>query len=572
MNPKFLMAASFLGLAVSASTSNAYEVKGLWTFNGTDGAEIETSTAFENAIEGNDLSLVTSMSPQGGNKVRYDAGVPGGHLFGSLKLTEKIADLDSSLRLLGDSRYDGWQRGPSLRITNFGKMFKDKSWTVEMLVRVSATTPDGSYVSQWERPLLGVTGNGRQDEAAFGMDIMNHRLFKYVDSTSSYAFVPINMAPNRISGRDCGADVWKNVAITYDAEKKAFTYHSDYLDTLQSTSDSAADWAPLELSDDDFFQIGGTWKQSYYYVCGKIDVAAVRVSEGVVPWHEMMAPWVSAEPRELVHYRFSGENGTVVGNVANEVAPDLDFTLCAARDSANWSNALLGTIACTNEVCAPFIQTQRGRERLPNASAAVSCKDGTWNTFKVYLQNLPAFFQDSFTVEGIVYVQTQNFSSDFPQPAVCLFAAPAKGSTPECSTGFSVYNMQSVMSVSVRGVSEMQKVLQTNWGSCPFTRAAWHHYAVVFDASVRKIKLYLDGILQTHLSADGSVPEGAPIWNDYFNYVDYYAVIGGEAPNGWMSPCQGFVDEFRITRAALEPKDFLTGKRSQLGGLSVLLR
>ena len=560
-----------------------HEVVGLWTFSGLPGETVAGDTEFENKA-GGDLSLILKKQQSGALWARaksptYLADVPATCLFSDTALTNLLGSLSSSLRMEGGSSSADktpWMVGTSLVMTNFAAIVGSGSWTVEIIARMSKAS-EGYTVQDYNNDcaLFGV-GSASSGNTLPSICYRPWRpnasgqLHGFTNGSSSeFTCNFYNRYPYRISAVSPSAGDWRHILIAYNADSKTFVFRSDYSDfdtTTDQYSGFASDFGPLSE-----FRIGGVWSNGHCdYPCGIVDVAAVRVSRGMVAWHDGMTPWISSNPRELVHYRFSGELGKTVSVVTNDVASDLAFTFCTSRyfDSNVWNIINPGSMIYTNDTQLPYLSVGSGRDRVINDSSVASCTNGAWGRLALNMQNLPAYFADSFTVEMIVRVETQNYSQQYPNPSVSLFSAPAYQSG---ASGFYMQSRQCSLIVGAADGSTDVGLLRTNYGVYDFARSVWHHVAVVCDRSLGIVKFYLDGICASSFEGgkDGSFDPSLPIWKP--GNAMQYATIGGVA-SGWTSDRSGVVDEFRITRGVLDPIDFLRPKRTCGGGAMLMLR
>lgn len=569
--------ASFLAFAVSLSMVNANEVVGLWTFAGTAGEQVEDKTEFANQIPDQELKLQVLLINDGGfwgfagKLPTYLDETPASCLFSDTALTNHIGSMTSSLRLDGGSRfkesgYSAYMSGTGLEIPNFGEVVGDGSWTVEVLARVADAAADG-YTHGYLVSLMGAgaasTDNKRP--CIYCNPYPNGGQIKGFNGSTKVFEVNFNsFKPNRISGKNISANVWRNVTLSYDATNKKYIYRSDYSDFECEVAIADAD---RDFNEKSTFRISGVFSdETPDGALGRIDVAAVRVTRGVVPWYGCMAPWIASTPKELVHYRFSGENGATIANVENAVAPTLDYMSCTARNSPT-DATLLGSSVYSDMVSGPFISCTNKQTRLENTSSASSHVDDSWGCLRYYLQNLPAYFADSFTLEMLVWCETANLNADNPYPSVSLFCAPAGQNGKE--KGFRLAYQQSTFKVLARTADSCQTVLQSAWSAYKYTREAWHHVCVTYDKTLSKMTVYLDynPVEKFESTQDGALPAGSPVW---FSDADFqYAELLGSA-SGWLREFQGVVDEVRITRGVLAPEDFLTAKNKQFGLGSLL--
>lgn len=568
MRFKRLMAGALVASAVA--TAKANEVIGLWTFSGEDGTEIPANAEFENQA-GGELSLVLRNQRAGTwTKIKpshYLADTPAPYVFSDTALTNSLGSLVSSVRLEGDVTTGGdtWMFGSSLVLTNFGAQVGAGSWTVEVIARVTKTQSGGVFFG------CGNASSKNEYPAVcfLPFEVTDGRVQGYEGTTAKFTENITNMKPNRISRAGLRAGSWRHVVLSYNADSNKYIFRSDYSDFDYELSATTSG----DIGNESEFRIGGVWNGSYGAYPTGVDVAAVRVTRGVVPWYGGMAPWVTTQPKELVHYRFSGGKGEVVASVRNEVTPNLDYTMCTAWrfDDSAWQFVQSQNTVYSDDVVSPYVAQGGGRSRLENASAVSSCAKGVDDWLAFYMQNLPAYFVGDFTIEMIMRVETPNHDEAlYPNPSVSLFSAPTFRVPIEVN-GFSIRSSQYTLRIEVWDGSRFVEPLKTPWGAYEFSRSVWHRVALVCDREAGQMKLYYDGELVTKLdgAAGGSFDPALPIWKA--GAAMSYACIGGlSGPQ--TSDFKGVVDEFRITRGALEPKDFLTPKNRPTTGLIMSVR
>ena len=564
----------------------AGDVLGLWTFDQASGAaEIADGTAFPNQVEDGTLSLKAKVQRWPGLKEDspvFVNDVPAAYLFGDTALTNVIGRLASSVRLVGNNDSEGWGHGCGLEIANFGEVIgPDSSWTVELLVRGSQQSPDGNYTSGDACPLLGVGSQSAAESAAESAagypGIAVAAKSKLVSwRNGAQQAVHSYLQNDRLSRRSWRDGRWRMVMLTWDAEAKIYRFHSDYQDSYTDTGDnfktSGADFGGQSV-----LRIGGVWGGgSLAYMMGRLDVAAIRVSRGCRPWHGGMTPWFEETPRQLVHYRFDGANGAAAsGLIPNALAPDFDFTGCQVGSFASWGDnspfatLTYGTVSYTNDVCAPWLQAQDSKDkpRLRNAGALSSFVEGAAvaGGMPLMMQNLPAYFAESFTLELIVRIANED-GRESNQPSVPFFSAPATGK--EAEKGVFVWNQQNVFSVGVRKAEGFGDVFKTEWNELSISRDAWHRVVLTVDRAKGEVGLFVDGVRIEGKGLPGTLDAHAPIWHDN----GLFAQICGIAPNDWVESFSGAIDEFRITRGVLDEADFLRGRRGPGGGLVLTIR
>ena len=571
----FLATVGTKGLALSAT---AAEVLGHWTFNSSGtAAEIADGTEFPNHVKDSPLSLKAKVQTWPGLKAdapAYLEDVPAAWLFGDAALTNVIGSMSSSVRLVGNGDSDGWGHGCGLEIANFGEVIgADSSWTVELIVRGARQSPDGTYTSGDNCPLLGV---GSHSEPTYpGIAVSSENKLVAWRNTQQQT-VHSYLQNDRLSRRSWRDGRWRTVMLTWDAEAKVYRFHSDYQDSYTDTGDrfktSGADFGGQSV-----LRIGGVWDSgSLAYMLGRLDVAAIRVSRGCRPWYGGMMPWNEEVPRQLVHYRFDGENGaTASGLIPNALAPDFDFTGCQIGTPQSWGDnspfATLsyGSVSYTNDVFAPWLQVQASKDtpRQKNTGALSSFVHGeaVAGGMPLMMQNLPAYFAESFTLEFVVRIANEN-GQESSQPSVPFFSAPATAKDPE--KGIFVWNQQNVFSVGVRQAGGFGPAFKTAWNELSISRDVWHSFALTYDKAQGQVSCYYDGVRVAGKDLSGAIDAAAPIWHDN----GLFAQICGVTPNDWVENFSGAIDEFRITRGVLSEADFLRGRRGPGGGLVLTIR
>ena len=550
---------------------------GLWTFEPSDTAEIADGTEFPNRVTGSPLSLKAKVQTWPGLKEDSPAfvdDVPAAWLFGDTALTNVIGKLTSSVRLVGNGDSDGWGHGCGLEIANFGNVIgTDCSWTVELLVRGARQSPDGAYTSGDNCPLLGVGCESAVDypgiAVSSGGSLVSWRDAK-LQNVHSY------LQNDRLSRQSWRDDRWRTVMLTWDADAKIYRFHSDYQDSYTDTGDNFKSGG-ADFGSQSVLRIGGVWGgNSLAYMMGRLDVAAIRVSRGCRPWHGGLTPWFEETPRQLVHYRFDGANGaTASGLIPNACAPDFDFTGCQIGSFQSWGDnspfaaMTYGSVSYTNDVFAPWLQVQGSKDtpRQRNTGALSSFAEGVAvaGGMPLMMQNLPAYFAESFTLEFVVRIANENGQSS-DQPSVPLFAAPATDKADE--KGFFIWNQQNVFSVGVRQAEGFGVAFQTEWNELSVARNVWHSFALVCDRAKGQVRVYMDGNPIVGKAVSGTVDALAPVWHDN----KLFAQICGCVPNSWVENFSGTIDEFRITRGVLDETDFLRGRRGPGGGLVLTIR
>ena len=89
-----------------------------------------------------------------------------------------------------------------------------------------------------------------------------------------------------------------------------------------------------------------------------------------------------------------------------------------------------------------------------------------------------------------------------------------------------------------------------------YVDGAWHHVAYVIDRSKGEsqdaCRLYLDGVIQKNNGNSGSAPYTVPsLFNDFFQIGNCLGYVVGK------SYFRGYIDDVRISRGVVAPKDFL---------------
>ena len=97
----------------------------------------------------------------------------------------------------------------------------------------------------------------------------------------------------------------------------------------------------------------------------------------------------------------------------------------------------------------------------------------------------------------------------------------------------------------------------------------WHHIALTYDRPVKTAKAYLDGNLVKTWDGNMNIDFKA---NDSDNskMLEIGSGYGPGSDHGYSTG--PWIDEFRLSNVALDPRDFLQGKQTRFTGMSVFVR
>lgn len=97
----------------------------------------------------------------------------------------------------------------------------------------------------------------------------------------------------------------------------------------------------------------------------------------------------------------------------------------------------------------------------------------------------------------------------------------------------------------------------------------WHHIALTYDRPVKTAKAYLDGNLVKTWDGNMNIDFKA---NDSDNskMLEIGSGYGPGSDHGYSTG--PWIDEFRLSNVALDPRDFLQGKQTRFTGMSVVVR
>lgn len=97
----------------------------------------------------------------------------------------------------------------------------------------------------------------------------------------------------------------------------------------------------------------------------------------------------------------------------------------------------------------------------------------------------------------------------------------------------------------------------------------WHHIALTYDRPVKTAKAYLDGNLVKTWDRNMNIDFKA---NDSDNskMLEIGSGYGPGSDHGYSTG--PWIDEFRLSNVALDPRDFLQGKQTRFTGMSVVVR
>lgn len=413
-------------------------------------------------------------------------------------------------------RYSCWWKG-ALRVTDPDAL-KLSTFTVEIFVR-----PNPAMKSYYQfiaaMPLGNATGNTMGKESwSIAFDDNGRMYAAFTISGTRKIYFPSAAMPNFFDGR------WHHMAITVSGT--ALKMYADYALVGSGTLDGEVEY----LEDGDLF-IGAPPHHSYSY---HGSMAHFRVSdEALTPdkfLHFTRTERAANEANDVVlHINFETVDGISTNNIVfNQAATGSAVHL---SDTNKTTYAEFDADVYTNKLYA----SRKDFKGFANSKSFIKKnKDSTGEPYLAWLPDDDVFHDSSFTVEMFVKIA----NGCFPQ-WTNLFKRNYENQSDANAMQFWIGN------------NSGEGILHNGFTSGGITDSAriddssWHHIAVVFDKATNKLSYYRDW---QQVGVDTSITEtikesNTPIY-----------ILGHGTAHGYM----GKIDEVRITKRALAPREFLS--------------
>lgn len=563
----------FAAVALSACA----ETKGLWVFPGTDGAECAEGTEVPNLIAGSGMTLSAGRVATEGNTAplpRYTSDIPNTAVYSDAAFSTRLAAIGSSMRL---AKGTSTGSGSFITIRNLGASIMEngvaQDFTVEMFVR-----PDKNA-----KVLSNTTGDSQEMFLGIGSDtaaMLLHGTYNYPSGSlgansgsegvvyctygTGWGSCPSQRWMNR---RSLFNGEWHHYALVYTASDATMRCYIDYEAANTDTGNGGVTWSGgMPLRSDSMLKILG--KFTYSHFLSGVTVSAIRVSSGALGASSFMR--IARDPVTspvLAWWRF--ENGVPGGafvpctnEFAGSYMPQIAHNPPWGGCNNNYVRAVKRfvcagkpweSVASTNDVALWWC----GDASLGD-SAGVGVKVTGFEEF--------AAIPGSFTAEGFYFLAVNatdkdGYTGNDRQTLMGEF--DSSSNTPGWGVRTDHRRYASLV---------LNRIVDTTTGarggdtvvSFPFSTGRWHHVAVVYDdeANPKTLTCFVDYVqaAQIELEAGQAIPRAK----------DGTLYLAGAHCNDSNTSWFGGFDEFRVTRIALEPDDFLHS--SNLTGVIINFR
>lgn len=574
MQKLFVLAAG-VAAAVGLARAEDPETLGFWTFNGENGTNVTDSretVTIPNLIERTDslkLDMVFSTAGNGTAPLpTYTNDVQYAYLFDGFAGDNLLATCATSIQIKPDNwastRSDGtWERNHAYFVMrDVGALIKDRDWTLEMIMHAPIRGGWTDFIQ---------LGTNTANKSSFLLRTSGRGQANYYSTSTSSADSQNggNIYPKYDTEAPAGVeetvyltdDKWHHVALQWTESTKVLTLQVDYGQAAEYKywSDRSVN---LELDDLAKFTLFGYGT----YHNAMPTVQAIRLTRGTLPRRCWMRTSVHrTAPETAYHYRFDGED-QLTNSFFNEVSQP------RRSDLRLWKHLKRDTTLGFFDPEKPFVKLDGG---LVTNMSVVGNRPGK----RFYLDCVrtnPAFttnsLGESFTHEFFFNFATNYISKkeDATQGGAGLILAEFGGTGG--STDWSKTNWALIQTTgsktSATASLRLDYYLLNDAGASSKPAAPtfsvstneWHHFALTYDAPSRKLVFYIDYAAKytKTFAANERLTRGTsfcPFGNAWLNQNDHVF---------------GAVDEWRISRRALSPDEFIRARNG--GGLMLLVR
>ena len=593
---KSMKIAVFAAAAASAlmSMADGRETLGLWTFNGTSGTYAcgnKEEMVFPNRVERSDslcLKLAwadnakeTTEAPLYTNDVQY------AYLFDGVSCTNFIGECSTSTIF----RHDNWAKATGdndgaygmansyLTLQEVGALIKNSDWTLEMIAHfprrkgwgslVTLGTNTGNYASfKLRTNAMGIVNAYCTDTETRDNQSVNWTYPRYDTGATPSINAAVYMAD----------DKWHHIAFQWIESEKQLYLYVDYGQVHTVTYWKGKN---VNLQLDDHAQFVLFDKTSGQY-SNMPTIQAVRLTRGELSVKDFLCTSKFRNPTDTVaHWRFDGKPGDIVQIVPDNSMPnrsDLRLWKSVTNDQtmafvAPWRDyAKQGVELIKNTSALGWSGQSVGKGPTAGMQAAF---DETRTFMNVMRENpglAAAGTGESFTHEMFVCCRTNNlyfFGNGYDKT---LFFGEGYGEGGFVSQGDTAnWIVSQERSGTEDGLAKIRlrytyqdDALSGNGtavnSDAYVTTNAWHHLAVTYDAPARKVNFYVDykSVYENTLAEGYHMTRGTRVFG------------AGDQWFGYFQGFDGAIDEWRISRRALSPEEFLQQKLGK--GFSIIVR
>ena len=578
----------------SAMADGERETLGLWTFDGTSGQTVvdshtETHT-FPNLVTREDdlrLDLEWPSSASANTPLpTYTNDLQYAYLFDGLAQTNLVKTCATSIQI----KHENWTSTQTdvsynkphayLTVRNAGALIKDRDWTLEVI----AYLPDRS--GGWAEMLyIGTQTGDVTDRLKYRTNGVGLANLYGCSSKTSTAQYPNYSYPKFDSNFPAGQarytavypdDArWHHIAWKWTESTRSLKCYVDY-----GELPNAMDWwyqnsVNLELDDGAYFTIFGFTGNAHNHMP---TVQAVRLTRGDLAVADFLCTSkFDSLPETVGHWRYEGTPGEANCFVVTELSQP------NRSDLRLWKHDTRYPLVYAEPIQSYLKGTSK---TLVTNSSSVAASDTALVPGRCYMScmqtnpywTLPAG-DGSFTYETFVWLDDSDIGAAYSVSNGLIFAerGGSQGATDWTKLAWGL--CQSTIGSGDKALMEFDCYDALDAGGAgtktigkfTLTTKEWHHLAVTYDAPTRTLKVYADYKLATNIyqTTDDFVMTFAD-GHHLARGVEMLAPGECNTVTMWQGSIKGKVDEFRVTRRALDPSEFLRG--SQGFGFSLFVR
>ncbi len=529
---QFVVAALF----AAASISQSAETTALWVFNGTDGAKL--GDVVPNLVSGSKAEMHYAVVNENGTEntdiPKYSTSdVPAPYLFNDSMYTNLIASPTSVavMQTGNTSAYDKTRRGAYLVATNVAEALGDGDWMVETFAKVDVLATDFRIIAL--RGCTNVVVNEVEewsDPLSFCFSFLQNKSTGFAGMYKVWHGGDWGYFGRARQDKFPYEGFWAHYALRYCKEEDKFY---SYCNGKRISAASSYGMWLNEKSTLEFFNLP--------HFASEVSVYAIRITKGMARQEGFFAYYNTIEPPDtVVHWRFeqTGDSDelTYVPNNGFETPFN---GLVMESSLAN---------AYTNDLDKLYVSYDG--EKVRNRTAGSMNPADSTTGFGGYSFILePQMGFKSMTVECLFKVY-----DDSPARQNIAGAYNATSYLDGHAWRIALYNGGSGNHLEVHAMTSTNDVY-CQWYSGAYygvTTNEWHHTAIVYDEDAQKIFYYYDYSLYKTVPYTKT---GETRWTGFYDRGDYHLTVGRSSFT--CNSFRGAVDEFRISRRALAPSEFI---------------
>ncbi len=502
--------------------------------------------------------------------IEYRADVPGAYVFGSESADDLLYTNPQSIHFSGDST-EGCQL---VSFADLGTaVSSNDDFTVEFFFKYGE---GDTGINKKTIPLLsmecGLVYNQTSEPGLLG--IMNHgQNGRYFDAY----IVDRNKHKARIDTQGYYGTIflddglWHHVAVVYVSANNKYSVYLDYISAVNKVDSPATPKSvlesanPLMLGNGGFKGLVSCLRVSK---CARTEATFLRASS--LP---------SYSPETVFHWSLDGVDGAAAETLASPLSADprtgqyIEWK--APRTGFGYANGYEVDSATvmpsyTNEI--PFagkymVMSSNDVVTCSTNAAFVQASGSSRGSLRCSGTNYFPLASGDWTMEGWFKMDYAAYKaavvdSGVSNPHSSLLALTYSAGSVISATDFSLYlhhvsNEFKLKLYAYDSTGKSYDAAGVSLGTI-FRDDAWHHVAVVYDESARRLSGYIDGEERIFCVFD----EGKVFSpRTKIETAREYVVAGDPQRKGFY----GLVDEVRLVRRALQPSEFISFKRLPSG-------